>query len=82
MQVHYNTIAYSADGGMSGVAGHRDEYRDTGTWWVDGDTFCRQYTAWLDGKAACFSVSLDGDAIEFHEPSGMFVSDGVFERSR
>lgn len=74
------TIAYTEDGNMSGVAGHRDEYRDTGKWWVEEDLFCRQYKAWLEGKAACFKVHLDGDDIGFYDSDDSFVSGGRFER--
>ncbi len=74
------TISYTSDGIISGVAGKADEYRDSGKWWVTDDTFCRQYESWLDGKAACFKVSLEGDAISFYNTAGNFVSSGSFEQ--
>lgn len=74
------TIVYSADGAISGVAGKADEYRDSGKWWVEGDRFCRQYRVWFDGRAACFGVSLDGDAIGFYDAGGRLVSSGSFSR--
>jgi len=72
------TISYTPDGVISGVAGKAGEYRDNGKWWVTGDNFCRQYESWLDGKAACFKVSLEGDAISFFDTAGNFVSSGSF----
>jgi GntR family transcriptional regulator/MocR family aminotransferase len=74
------TISYTSDGVISGVAGKAGEYRDSGKWWVTDDSFCRQYESWLDGKAACFKVSLEGDAISFFDPAGNFVSSGRFEQ--
>ena len=74
------TITYRSDGAMSGVAGKSDEYKDTGKWWIEGDRFCRQYKSWLDGKAACFTITLDGDAISFFDAGGGLVSSGTFDR--
>lgn len=74
------TISYTPDGVISGVAGKAGEYRDSGKWWVTDDTFCRQYESWLDGKAACYKVNLEGDAISFYNTAGNFVSSGSFEQ--
>ncbi|MCP4876002.1 MAG: prolyl oligopeptidase family serine peptidase [Gammaproteobacteria bacterium] len=74
------TVSYSADGEMSGVAGKADEYSDTGKWWVKDDTFCRQYTSWLNGKADCFMVSVAADAISFYDSTGNIASSGSFQR--
>jgi hypothetical protein len=57
------TVHFRADGSLDGVAGADNDYADTGTWWIDGDTLCRRWTTWLDGKAACFFVVLDGGTI-------------------
>jgi len=74
------TITYTADGGMSGVAGKSDEYKDRGKWWVEQDRFCRQYESWLQGKAACFRITLDGSDIGFYDGGDNLVSAGSFER--
>lgn len=74
------TITYLIDGAMSGVAGKSNEYKDTGKWWVKENRFCRQYTSWLAGKAACFKVTLEGDTISFFDAEDGFVSSGIFAR--
>jgi dienelactone hydrolase len=74
------TITYTANGGISGVAGKNDEYKDTGKWWVEDGAFCRQYHAWLEGEAACFKVTLDGENIGFYDSAEEFVSSGTFKR--
>ncbi|MCP4768736.1 MAG: hypothetical protein GY875_21050 [Gammaproteobacteria bacterium] len=74
------TITYTTDGGMSGVAGKSDEYRDSGKWWVRQDSFCRQYQSWLEGKAACFRLTLDGNDISFYDEDDTIASAGSFER--
>ena len=74
------TISYAADGGMSGVAGKSNEYKDTGKWWIKGDMFCRQYKTWLDGKAACFNAVLNGKAISWFDAGGNLVSSDTLLR--
>ena len=73
------TITYTADGDMSGVAGKSGEYRDTGKWWIEGSSFCRQYKSWLEGRAACFRVTLEGENIGFYDTHGNQVSSGSFK---
>lgn len=74
------TISYRSDGAMSGVAGNSDEYRDKGKWWLEDDSFCRQYNSWLEARAACFKVALDGDDISFFDAADKLVSSGTFAR--
>ena len=74
------TVTYAEDGGMSGVAGHSDEFKDTGKWWVDEGAFCRRYHVWLEGKAACFKVTLSGGDIGFYDSAGEFASGNKFEQ--
>ena len=35
-----------------------DEQQDTGSWWIEGDSYCRRWQTWLDGQSACFGVSI------------------------
>jgi GntR family transcriptional regulator/MocR family aminotransferase len=50
------TVHILAGGRTEGVAGFSDEYRDSGSWWIEGDAYCRRWDTWLDGQTACFSV--------------------------
>jgi hypothetical protein len=63
------TVEFKTDGTLAGVAGTNNEYADTGTWWVDGDTLCRRWTTWLDGATGCFAVSVGDGTITWTDPA-------------
>ncbi|MEM6481072.1 MAG: hypothetical protein AAF922_19665 [Pseudomonadota bacterium] len=67
------SVTFAANGTVAGVAGLNDEFKDTGSWWMDEAKFCRQYSEWFEGKAACFGVSTDGDVVRFHSANGAVV---------
>ena len=58
------------------MAGYDDEYADSGTWWVEGDTLCRRWSAWLEGATDCFSVTIEDAKIHWtHVESGDVVTE-------
>jgi hypothetical protein len=59
------TVHILADGSTEGVAGVNDEYQDSGTWWIEGDTYCRRWNTWLEGQTACFSVMIEGGTVSW-----------------
>ena len=65
------TVRFLADGSIEGVAGANDDYADAGTWWLESDALCRQWTVWLGGQANCFSVTLADGKISWRD-----VTDG------
>ena len=57
------TVEIREAGTTWGIAGFSDEYEDTGTWWLEGDRFCRRWTTLLEGQTACFDVFIAGGKI-------------------
>jgi len=56
------TVRILENGTMEGVAGADDEYADSGSWWLEGDAFCRRWNAWLEATTSCFAVTIvDGE---------------------
>lgn len=49
-------ITLFADGNMTGVEGHNDEKQDTGTWWLKGNTWFRQWQHWSYGELLGFDI--------------------------
>lgn len=65
-------VQFQENGTAKGVT-HKDS--DQGKWWVEGDTLCRNWTAWAAraGKQeACFYVVLDkaNKRIDYLNPDG------------
>lgn len=44
--------------------------KDIGQWRVAGDTLCRKWSRWGNGKEECFGIELDGDRAFWHRPDG------------
>jgi len=57
------TVEIRPGGTTWGVAGFSNEYEDNGTWWVEGDSYCRRWTTWLEGQTACFQVFVADDKV-------------------
>jgi GntR family transcriptional regulator/MocR family aminotransferase len=63
-------IRWSADGGMTGRAGHQWEDRDEGRWWIEDDRYVRQWNRWSYGEVASYAVVLDAQRLKFYLESG------------
>ncbi|PHS28820.1 MAG: GntR family transcriptional regulator [Robiginitomaculum sp.] len=74
------TIILKRDGDMQGRAGFANEDRDTGTWWVEGDFWCRQWSEWSYGEIGRFRVVLSGDRIEWFHEDGHLVDWAILVR--
>ena len=35
--------------------------KETGRWWVRGETLCQQWPTWYDGKPSCFRIIKTGE---------------------
>tara|TARA_R110002020_G_scaffold5971_22_gene24698 strand:- start:3648 stop:4043 length:396 start_codon:yes stop_codon:yes gene_type:complete len=35
--------------------------KETGRWWVEGESLCQQWPTWYDGKPSCFRITRTGD---------------------
>ena len=73
------TIELHEDGSMSGRAGHTDEEHDTGKWWLEDDTWCRQWKHWGYGDISKLKVTLKGDNIRWWRPGGRLVDSGILQ---
>jgi len=74
------TIKLHEDGTMSGRSGHANEDCDTGKWWLEGDTWCRQWKTWGYGDISRLRVSLIGEQIRWWRPAGRLVDSGILHR--
>lgn len=75
------TIELNADGTMTGRAGYASEDRDTGTWWIAGDRWCRRWRQWAYGETSELLVRIEGDRIEWYRPGdGNMVDAAVILR--
>jgi dienelactone hydrolase len=72
------TVHILADGKTTGVAGHNNEYVDDGTWWVEGDMYCRRWNQWLEGATGCFNAVIEGDKIRWLNADGSLAREETY----
>ncbi|ALS99557.1 hypothetical protein AT746_15700 [Lacimicrobium alkaliphilum] len=58
-------IHLRANGTMEGWEGHTDEKHDTGTWWLKGDTWYRQWQSWSYGELLGFEIYINDNRIHW-----------------
>lgn len=76
------TIELYKDGTMSGRSGHADEDCDTGKWWLEGDTWCRQWKTWGYGDISKLQVSLQDEQVRWWRPAGRLVDSGILRSKK
>lgn len=67
------------DGGLSGVAGHANEERDEGRWWVEGDLWCRQWKEWAYGEEGRFYITINGRHLRIYNAERRPVDSAVIQ---
>jgi GntR family transcriptional regulator/MocR family aminotransferase len=67
------TLLLKADGSMTGRAGKNDEDRDTGKWWIENDTWFRQWNHWSYGELEAYRITVNGSTINWYNESGRLV---------
>jgi GntR family transcriptional regulator/MocR family aminotransferase len=72
------TIEILADGAMVGRAGYANEDCDEGRWWVDGDTWWRQWRAWAYGEASGYRPLIEGGRVQWLNADGLAVDQAVY----
>lgn len=61
---------FLSDGTLRGFV-RQGQWKDTGKWWVTDNKYCRQWSEWRDGKAACYSIeSVGGDSYRISDDDG------------
>gem|GEM_PF-4851292 len=72
------SVTWSTGGRIS--AKTADGYSDTGTWWVDGDRYCRRWNTWADRKTTCWTLTLDGRTLSWYTENGEKQGSGELQR--
>ena len=66
-------VDFKPDGSMDGLIQSNFTNRsisDHGTWRVEGDTMCRKWDKFRDGKDECYSMTMNGNQATFANKSG------------
>lgn len=67
-------ISYRDNGTMIGRAKDLSLYtgqeRDRGRWWIKDDKICQQWEVWLEGRAFCFTMRLEGQTVHWRRNDG------------
>lgn len=74
------TIKLLEDGSMIGEAGYEKEDCDTGTWWVEGEFYYRQWSRWAWGEVGRYRVKADGINIKLFDEEGRLIENAQLER--
>ncbi|TKB45389.1 PLP-dependent aminotransferase family protein [Thalassotalea mangrovi] len=72
-------IKLFADGTMQGWEGHHNEKTDTGQWWLEGDTWFRQWQKWSYGEVLGFNIAVHSKQI-FWLRDGKLVDSAFFTK--
>ena len=64
------TVHILDDGTTTGIAGHNDEFVDSGSWWIEDGMYCRRWNTWLGGATGCFHVVIEGDKVRWLNADG------------
>lgn len=72
------TIHLTPDGRMIGRAGWANEDQDEGRWWVDGDTWFRQWRSWAYGETAGYRPLIKDGRVQWLNADGLAVDEAVY----
>ncbi len=71
------TFELHQDGSMLGRAGHANEERDEGKWWVEGDLWCRQWHQWAYGEPSSYFITLKGQHLKLYNREKRLVDSAI-----
>ena len=71
------TFELDPDGTMKGRAGHADEERDEGRWWIEGDLWCRQWNEWAYGEKSQYYITMKGQHLKIYDTEKRLVDSAV-----
>lgn len=67
-------ISFRDNGTMTGRAHGMTSYSlrntDSGRWWVSSDQLCQKWDSWLQGRAHCITVRMDGRTVHWRSTDG------------
>lgn len=67
-------ISFRDNGTMTGTANGMTSYalrpNDSGRWWVKSDQLCQKWETWLQGRAHCITVRMDGRVVHWRSTDG------------
>jgi GntR family transcriptional regulator/MocR family aminotransferase len=75
------TISVGADGTLEGRAGSAGDDVDNGRWWVEGNSWVRQWTNWAYGEASAFGIVVEGNSLFWLDTEGRYVDSAVIAMS-
>ncbi|WP_374570647.1 PLP-dependent aminotransferase family protein [Phenylobacterium sp.] len=67
------------DGRLIGKAGYAHEDCDVGSWWMEGDFWCRRWKEWSYGETARFLTVVEGDQIRWYRSDRLLFNRGVIK---
>lgn len=74
------SIELGPGGRMTGTAGHHNEDRDHGRWWLEQDLYCRQWKNWSYAEPGRYRVTLHDRRIRWWDPdNGRLVDTAILE---
>jgi GntR family transcriptional regulator/MocR family aminotransferase len=76
------TIELCENGRMLGRAGHSDEDRDEGRWWIEGNRWYRQWRHWSYGERTGFFIRVQGEHIQWFNERHQLVDAAMFAPAR
>lgn len=65
------------DGTLVGRAGYAHEDCDTGSWWIEGEYWCRRWEGWSYGEVARFLTVVDGEEIRWYRSDLVLFNRGI-----
>ncbi len=72
------TIELLDDGAMRGRAGYANEDRDDGRWWIEGDTWFRQWTGWAYGEVSGYRPLIEHGRVHWLNEEGVAIDSAVY----
>ncbi|MGD2127818.1 MAG: PLP-dependent aminotransferase family protein [Lysobacterales bacterium] len=71
------TFELHPDGHLTGLAGHANEERDEGRWWLEDDLWCRQWQQWAYGEPGRYYIALHGQQLRIYGTDGRLVDSAL-----
>lgn len=74
-------IDVMADGTLEGKAGYAHEDCDVGSWWIEGQFWCRRWNIWSYGETARFLTVIEDDEIRWYRDNFILFNRGIIKKA-